>query len=122
MKHLPHGAGEWLACPGYAKKILLTGRDLGDPGALVQLIEIGPRTSVDDHYHERCTEVVHVLAGRGTFVIDGHSVALEPGDTLTCQPREVHSTRNDGDAPFTYIVFKTNAEQGDIHWLKTASP
>ena len=117
MKYLPQSAGDWLECPGYAKKILLTGDDLDAAGALVQIIEIAPHTEVADHYHEHCTEVFHVLAGCGTFVIDGRTVELEPGDTLTCQPREVHSTRNDGDQPFTYIVFKTNAQVGDIHWL-----
>ncbi|MCP4328350.1 MAG: cupin domain-containing protein [Alphaproteobacteria bacterium] len=117
MKHVPESAGEWLQCPGYAKKVLLTADDLNCDGGLVQLIEIAPRTSVADHYHDRCTEAFHVVAGGGTFVIDGIEIPLRPGDTLSCQPGEVHSTRNDGAEPFVYVVFKTNAVDGDIHWV-----
>lgn len=117
MKFIAANSGDWQQCPGYAKKILLTGDDLDDRGALVQVIEMAPRTSVADHSHRRCTEVFHGVQGRGRFVIDGQSFELGPGDTLTCQPGEVHSTHNDADAPFSYVVFKTNAEPGDIRWL-----
>jgi mannose-6-phosphate isomerase-like protein (cupin superfamily) len=117
MKYIARTAGEWQQCPGYAKKILLTEQDLNAAGTLTQLIEIAPHTSVAKHIHQHCTEVFHVISGRGRFVIDGRTVGLELGDTLTCQPGEVHSTHNDGDAPFTYIVFKTNAKAGDIYWL-----
>ena len=117
MKHVPGVAGEWQQCPGYAKKIILTERDLNAPGTLVQLIEIAPKTCVADHYHDHCTEAFHVVAGRGSFIIDGRYIELQPGDTLTCQPGEIHSTRNDGDVPFTYVVFKTNVRAGDIHWV-----
>jgi len=117
MKHLPSSAGEWRQCSGYAKKMLLTEADLHAEGAVVQLIEIAPRTSVAEHYHKRCTEVFHVLAGYGTFLINGQTIHLRPGDTLTCEPGEVHNTTHPGDVPFTYIVFKTNAEPDDIYWV-----
>jgi len=118
MKHIPKATGDWQHCAGYAKKVLLTADDLHCEGALVQLVEIPPQTSVADHYHEHCTEVFHVLAGSGRFTIDGRSVQLEPGDTLTCEPGEIHSTYNDADEPFLYAVFKTNAVAGDLHWSR----
>ena len=121
MKYLPAAAGDWQQCPGYRKKVLLTEADLDSAGGLVQLIEIAPRTFVAEHYHEHCTEVFHVLEGQGSFVIDGRTVALDVGDTLTCQPREVHSTHNSGEAPFRYVVFKTNAKTGDLHWVGEAA-
>jgi len=114
MKFIAGTTGTWLRCPGYAKKILLNEGDLDAPGTLVQLIEIAPKTSVADHDHEHCTEVFHIISGRGHFVIDGRTVDLRPGDTLTCQPGEIHGTHNEQDAPFTYVVFKTNAKPGDI--------
>jgi hypothetical protein len=81
MKYIARTAGEWRQCPGYAKKILLTEQDLNAADTLTQLIEIAPHTSVAKHYHRRCTEAFHVICGRGRFVIDGRTVALEPGDT-----------------------------------------
>jgi len=122
MKHIPATAGDWLRCPGYAKKPLLGAEDLGADGSLVQLIEIAPHTAVAEHYHDHCTEVFHVTRGQGRFVIDGTIVDLVPGDTLTCQPGEVHSTENLGDEVFAYVVFKTNARPGDITWLEGAPP
>ena len=116
MKHIPTAAGIRQQRQGDAKKILLTAQDLLYDGALVQLVQIPPHTSVADHYHERCTEVFHVLTGRGRFIIDGRTIELEPGDTLTCHPGEMHSTQNDEDEPFTYVVFKTNAVADDLHW------
>lgn len=117
MKHIPGSFEDWQQCPGYAKKILLTETDLNAEGALVQLIEIAPHTSVADHYHKRCTEVFHVIDGRGAFVIDGRTIHLRPGDTLTCEPGEVHNTSNPHDTPFTYVVFKTNAGPDDLFWV-----
>ncbi|MEM7224050.1 MAG: cupin domain-containing protein [Pseudomonadota bacterium] len=117
MKHLAEGNGQWQQGRGYAKKILLGEAELASPGTLVQLVEIAPHTSVADHFHDHCTEVFHVTGGRGRFVIDGRTVDLAPGDTLVCQPGEVHSTRNDHDQPFRYVVFKTNARAGDIRWV-----
>lgn len=116
MKYIPKASGTWQEGAGYAKKILLTAEDLRCEGALVQLVRIPPRTCVADHYHERCTEVFHVVSGGGSFVIDGTAIELGPGDTLTCHPGELHSTRNDADEPFVYVVFKTNAVAGDLHW------
>ncbi len=117
MRHIPDTDGDWQQCAGYRKKVLLTEIDLNAPGTLVQIVEIAPRTAVAAHFHDHCTEVFHVTGGRGRFVIGGNTVDLEPGDTLTCEPNEVHETRNDGDVPFTYVVFKTNAVAGDMNWL-----
>ena len=118
MKHITGAEGQWQQGRGYSKKVLLGEALLASPGALVQLVEIAPRSAVAEHYHDHCTEVFHVTGGRGTVVIDGRTVELEVGDTLVCHPGEVHSTRNDGDAPFGYVVFKTNARSGDLHWVE----
>jgi len=49
---------------------------LDAPGTLTQLIEIASHTTVAKHYHRQCTEVFHIISGRGRFVIDGRTVAL----------------------------------------------
>ena len=80
------------------------------------MVEIAPGTSVADHFHRHCTEVFHIVGGQGRFVIDGRTFDLRSGDTLTCEPGEIHSTHNDHDGPFIYVVFKTNVVSGDIVW------
>jgi quercetin dioxygenase-like cupin family protein len=117
MKYRPAMNGEWLQCAGYAKKILLTEGDLAQKGALVQLIKIPPHTSTAKHFHEHCTEVFHVINGNGTFLIEGKTIKMNLGDTLTCEPREIHRAENHGDEPLVYVVFKTNAVADDIHWV-----
>ncbi|MCP4316414.1 MAG: cupin domain-containing protein [Hyphomicrobiales bacterium] len=106
----------WTEGEGYRKKILLRDDALNAPGTLVQIVEIAPGTEVDDHHHESCTEVFHILEGQGSFDIDGKTFNLSAGDTLTCEPREVHNTKNPHDAPFTCIVFKTNMVDNDLYW------
>lgn len=117
MKYISATDGDWLQCPGYAKKILLTEDDLNQKGALVQLIRISPHTSTAKHFHKHCTEVFHVIRGSGTFVIEGKTIRMKLGDTLSCEPREIHTAKNDGDEPLVYVVFKTNAVADDIHWV-----
>ena len=106
----------WANGPGYRKKILLRDTDINMDGGLVQIVEIPPHTLVNEHFHKSCTEVFHVLSGKGTFRIEGREFNLEPGQTLTCEPLEVHSTENPHDFPFTYVVFKTNVVDKDIFW------
>ena len=106
----------WLTGVGYRKQILLREDALNCKGALAQIVTIDPRTEVADHHHESCTEAFYVLHGRGSFEIDGRLFEVEPGDTLTCEPGEVHNTKNPHDEPLTYIVFKTNVAENDLYW------
>ncbi|MET1414677.1 cupin domain-containing protein [Roseibium sp. HPY-6] len=116
MKLVRNEEVAWTNGSGYRKKVLLQERDVNQDGSLVQLVEIAPHTQVKDHYHKSCTEVFHVISGKGVFRIGGNQYDMEPGQTLTCEPFEVHSTENPFDFPFTYIVFKTNAVENDLYW------
>ena len=118
MRHSQDSGGEWIQGRGYRKKVLVCEHELHCPGALVQLVEIGPKTSVPFHYHKTSVEVFHVLDGRGVMTIEGVEYALSPGDTLTCEPPEMHSARNDATATWRYIVFKTNATRDDLYWVE----
>ena len=108
--------GSWVRGEGYRKKVLLREGALNSPGTLVQIVTIEPKTEVADHHHESCTEAFHVLSGRGSFDIDGDTYEVGPGDTLTCEPNEVHNTKNPHDEPFVYVVFKTNVVDSDLYW------
>lgn len=121
MRFVDQRTVPWISGAGYRKKILLREDALNAPGTLVQIVELAPHTEVENHHHRSCTEVFHVLAGKGTFEIDGRTHCLSPGDTLTCEPGEIHNTRNPNDAPFTYIVFKTNVVDDDLYWDRDSS-
>jgi len=116
MRYIDQHTVPWTDGVGYRKKILLREDALNAPGTLVQIVELAPHTDVAEHYHKSCTEVFHVLAGQGTFDIDGKTIDLAVGDTLTCEPGEVHSTQNPHDSPFVYVVFKTNVVADDLYW------
>lgn len=118
MKCIKAGEGSWIAGKGYKKKILLKKDDLHCDGALVQTIVIEPLTEVPSHYHRKMTEVFHIIEGEGTMIISDKTFHLAPGDTLTCEPNEIHSAKNSSHQPFKYAVFKTNVEDGDIYWLE----
>lgn len=118
MKWIKADEGKWIQGKGYRKKVLLKKEDLHCDGALVQTVIIEPSTEVPSHYHAKMTEVFHILEGEGIMTISSKTFHLTPGDTLTCEPNEIHSAKNDSDQPFKYAVFKTNVEEGDIYWLE----
>ncbi len=116
MRYFDQQDVPWIEGEGYRKKVLLREDGLNAPGTLVQIVEIAPLTAVANHHHLSCTEVFHVLRGEGTFEIDGKVMSLQVGDTLTCEPGEVHNTKNLHDRPFVYVVFKTNVVDNDLYW------
>lgn len=115
MKFIPANTGKWILGNGYKKNILL--KDINLKGTLVQIVVVEPNDEVKPHLHKKMTEVFHILEGEGTMIIDNKTFHLKPGDTLTCEPNEVHSTKNSSNKIFKFVVFKTNAEEGDSYWL-----
>jgi len=119
MKYIPAEKRNWVEGQGYTKNILLKGvEDLHCEGALVQLLTIQPNATVPPHYHKKGLEVFYIIKGRGSMTINDEVIHLHEGDTLTCEPGEVHSAENPYDEPFEYIIFKTNWEAEDSIWLK----
>ncbi|MEM6462804.1 MAG: cupin domain-containing protein [Pseudomonadota bacterium] len=116
MQFVDQACVPWIEGKGYRKKILLREDALNASGTLVQIVEIAPGSEVADHHHESCTEVFHILSGQGSFDINGKTFHMRRGDTLTCEPREIHNTKNPNETPFTYIVFKTNVIDNDLYW------
>jgi quercetin dioxygenase-like cupin family protein len=54
------------------------------------LVEFGPGQSISPHTHDH-EEVVHVLSGRLSFLLDGEEAVLEPGDTAIVSAGSTHS-------------------------------
>ncbi|WP_299491171.1 cupin domain-containing protein [uncultured Shewanella sp.] len=118
MAYFPVDKNCWQLMKGYKKSVLLKGdQDLLVEGTLIQLLMIEPYTSVAAHYHEQTLEVFHITSGAGNMVIDGELFQLKKGDTLTCEPKIVHSSENPYSEPFEYIVIKTHWSEGDSIWI-----
>lgn len=117
MKFVKLDDVDWLIRQGYSKKILLTEDDLKSNGNLVQVVKNEAHTEIKPHYHEHMTEVYHILKGNAVVFCGETRVRAAPGDTLLCEPGEVHGLVNDTDEPFLFAVFKINAKDDDLVWV-----
>ena len=117
MKFVKIDEKGWLERQGYSKKILLTEGDLKSKGNLVQIVKNEAHTEIKPHYHKQMTEVYHVLKGNAVVFCGDTRVRTQPGDTLLCEPEEVHGVVNDTDEEFQFAVFKINANDEDTVWL-----
>lgn len=70
-----------------------------------QLVPPGGR--VREHAHAANEEVLHVIAGTGSAVIDGKQYKLEPGVTLFLGAHNSHTFTNDGDVDLHWVWFMT---------------
>jgi quercetin dioxygenase-like cupin family protein len=116
MKLVKLNEKEWLERKGYSKKILLTEDDLKSEGNVVQIVKNEAHTEIKPHYHKRMKEIYHILQGNAVIFCGDTRVRAEPGDTLLCEPGEVHGVVNDTDEDFLFAVFKINAKDDDMVW------
>ena len=116
MKIVKLNEKEWLHRQGYSKRILLTEDDLKSKGNIVQVVRNEAHTEIKPHYHERMIEIYHILQGNAIVFCGDLRSRVEPGDTILCEPREVHGVVNDTDEDFVFAVFKINAKDDDMIW------
>ena len=107
----------WLERQGYSKKILLTEEDLKSKGNIVQIVKNEAHTEIKPHYHKQMIEIYHILKGNALVFCGDTKVRAQPGDTLLCEPKEVHGLVNDTDEDFQFVVFKINAIDEDMYWI-----
>lgn len=64
-----------------------------------------PGQTMQPHFHRTYREVVVVMSGQVTLVIDGKELVLGTGDKCVMEINSVHSVRNDAeqDAILTYM-------------------
>ena len=117
MKFVKLNEKEWLKRKGYSKKILLTEEDLKSKGNIVQIVKNEAHTEIKPHYHNHMIEIYHILKGNAVLFCGNKKVKAQPGDTLLCEPREIHGLINDTDEEFLFAVFKINAEDEDLTWV-----
>jgi quercetin dioxygenase-like cupin family protein len=108
----------WLKRQGYSKQILLTEDDLKSKGNLVQIVKNKAHTEIKPHYHKKMIEIYHILQGKAVIFCGDTMVRAQPGDTLLCEPGEVHGVVNDTDEDFQFVVFKIKAKDEDMYWVE----
>lgn len=117
MKFVKLDTKKWIVKQGYSKKILLTEEDLKSKGNLVQIVKNKAHTEIKPHYHNNMIEIYHILKGNAVVFCGETRVRTQPGDTLLCEPGEVHGLVNDTDKDFEFTVFKINAKDQDMYWV-----
>ena len=117
MKFVKFTMEGWLERQGYSKKILLTEEDLKSKGNIVQIVKNKAYTKIEPHYHKEMTEIYHILKGNAVVFCGNTRVRVLPGDTLLCEPGEVHGLNNDVNEEFLFVVFKINANDEDMYWV-----
>jgi len=56
-----------------------------------------PERRKPPHYHERITEWIFVIEGKGAIEVDGVAHDIVPGDWIRIVPNELHALRNEND-------------------------
>lgn len=73
---------------------------------------IKPNDNVESHQHETMYEVFYINKGNIEFTIDSEKIKLTKGDTVTIEPKEIHSLINTSqeDCELIYFGISTDLE------------
>jgi quercetin dioxygenase-like cupin family protein len=119
MKYKPWNSGEAIREKDYSKRVIFPSDDFREPGHLLQVVTIPPRTRQRLHFHREQTEVFYIVEGEGLISIGGREFLAGPGDAFICSPEDTHSLWNQADEGFKVLVFKINKpEEDDTDWLE----
>jgi quercetin dioxygenase-like cupin family protein len=80
----------------------LLGRDHGDPGVSLILVEAAPGQGPSLHQHPYA-EIIVILEGEGTFTDGTTSETVGAGHVLIIPADEPHAFTNTGDGPLRQI-------------------
>lgn len=78
----------------------------------LQEVAVGGR--VREHAHSPHEELILVIDGQGTAVIDGDSHPMQAGTTLYLAPEHKHTFINDGDTPLRFFWVLMPGGLGDF--------
>ena len=63
-----------------------------------------PDCSIGMHTHDTSSEVIYVLEGVGTTILDGVTEILQPGDCSYCKKGGTHTLMNKGEADLVFFA------------------
>lgn len=67
-------------------------------------VEVDVGKTIPPHYHQRMSELYHIVSGSGLMRLDGVRHEVRAGDTISLPPGTIHSLRNTGDEPIRLLV------------------
>jgi two-component system LytT family sensor kinase len=73
----------------------------------VGLITFYPGTTQEEHLHSADEQVIYVVSGGGTHIIDGQAFPLRPGDVKHISPYTRHTVINDSGGELKLIIVYT---------------
>lgn len=84
--------------------------ELGLTGSEVSIDNLPAGVSIPFvHAHKRNEEVYILLAGKGSFYIDGEEFAIEEGDVLRLDPAAARCVKADDASSLRYLCIQTEA-------------
>ncbi len=63
-----------------------------------------PGCSIGMHTHDTSSEVIYVLEGVGTTILDGITETLQPGDCSYCKKGSSHTLINKGEKDLLFFA------------------
>ncbi len=66
--------------------------------------EVDVGKTLPAHFHERMSEIYHVVSGTGVMLLDEVSHEIHAGDTISLPPNTIHSLINTGTEPVRLLV------------------
>ena len=118
MKYKPWNSGGTIREKDYSKRVIFSSDDFREPGHLLQVVTIPPRTRQRLHFHREQTEVFYIVEGEAVISINERDYQARPGDAFICSPGDRHSLWNRSDNAFKVVVFKIDKpNQDDTDWL-----
>ena len=83
-----------------------SGATFGTKDGLWAVATIKPGEEIHPpHKHEE-EEFMMVMAGNGTWHLNGKEFPANTGDTMYAQPWDIHGIRNTGSEPLKFVVWK----------------
>jgi len=82
----------------------LNARMIVDKNNKILLGRLVPGASVGEHRHEKSSEIIYGLSGRGHIFCDGEKELLIPGVACYCPEGSVHTVINDGTEDLTFFA------------------
>ena len=105
------GEGEsyWQPVPanGFVELALAQAVNSNGPGFDVGIQEVALESSVREHVHDHHEEVIIVLEGDGTAIIDGEAHPMHTGTILYLAPGSRHQFINQGNIPLRFCFVLT---------------